>query len=356
MKMPTHVTKSRVRNRVRRTRFSDLKPRTVSIDDRAQRLVHEVCTLAGRPNLITDLRRDLGRQGILEAVRSHNTAALFDWMARGFAYQGISDYVAHTYMEQHGTVTWDQVEASLTGPLRCRKLSSYWAFHRCGYNKSAFTCNEPKIINTCPLPLPTLRNGRLNQTSFSLYLFMRDVADRDFVKWLDATIGSAQVETGDFDATRETLLGRLQYLFGLSNKMLTMILSDLLIGAARGRKHWLEIGAGMIVVDTLVHNFLHRTGILRRHGALHLYGPHCYAPNGCANVIRRLANAIDARDFNNAFPSTFPRFVQHAIWQFCAQQGLDICNGNRIRDSDRCRNSWCPVSFDCSRTALKMTS
>lgn len=354
--MPSPVAKKPDNNRTRGERLIEIGSRTVAIDDRAKRLVHEVCTLAGRPNLITDLRRDLGRQGILEAVRRHDTPVLFGWMARGIAYQGISDYVAHAFMEQHGTVTWDQVEASLSSPPRCLKLTSYWAFHRCGYNKTRFTCNEPKNINACPLPLPTLRNGRLNQAAFSLYLFMRDVADRDFVQWLDATIDTAQRETDDIDATRETLLNRLRYLFGLSNKMLTMILSDLLIGAARGRKHWLEIGAGMIVVDTLVHNFLHRTGILQRHGALHLYGPHCYGTNGCAHVIRKIANAIDAQHFNDAFPSTFPRFVQHAIWQFCAQQGVDICNGNRIRDDDRCRNSWCPVFVDCSRIALKSTS
>jgi hypothetical protein len=35
----------------------------------------------------------------------------------------------------------------------------------------------------------------------------------------------------------------------------------------------------MIAVDTLVHNFLHRTGILHRLDASHAYGPACY--HGC---------------------------------------------------------------------------
>lgn len=182
---------------------------------------------------------------------------------------------------------------------------------------------------------------------------MRDVAGGDFVKWLDTTIVTVQAATGNVDVTRSALIDRLQHLFGLSNKMLTMIFSDLLIGAASGRRHWLEIGASMIVVDTLVHNFLHRTGILRHHGASHLYGPLCYGANGCANIVRSIAREIDARAFNPAFPAHFPRFVQHAIWRFCAQQSLDICNGNRIRDSARCGNSWCPVSGDCGRVALR---
>jgi hypothetical protein len=32
----------------------------------------------------------------------------------------------------------------------------------------------------------------------------------------------------------------------------------------------------MIAIDTLVHNFLQRTGILSRAHAEHVYGPHCY--------------------------------------------------------------------------------
>jgi hypothetical protein len=75
----------------------------------------------------------------------------------------------------------------------------------------------------------------------------------------------------------------------------------------------------MIAIDTLVHNFLHRTGILARFGADHLYGAGCYRPGGCADIITLVAAQIDARAFNPAFPAIFPRFVQHAIWRYCAQ-------------------------------------
>jgi hypothetical protein len=69
----------------------------------------------------------------------------------------------------------------------------------------------------------------------------------------------------------------------------------------------------MIVVDTLVHNFLHRTGILNRLDATHPYGPGCYRPTGCAEILQQVAREIDARKFNAEFPATFPRFVQSAI-------------------------------------------
>jgi hypothetical protein len=65
----------------------------------------------------------------------------------------------------------------------------------------------------------------------------------------------------------------------------------------------------MIAVDTLVHNFLHRTGILHRFQADHAYGLACYQPGGCAEIIETVAHQIDARQFDRRFPR-FPRFVQ----------------------------------------------
>jgi hypothetical protein len=67
----------------------------------------------------------------------------------------------------------------------------------------------------------------------------------------------------------------------------------------------------------------------------------CYRPGGCAEIIETVAGQIDARQFNRRFPRTFPRFVQYAIWRYCSQQGLDICNGNQIDDRKRCGNKEC---------------
>ena len=109
----------------------------------------------------------------------------------------------------------------------------------------------------------------------------------------------------------------------------------------------------MIAIDTLVHNFLHRTGILRDLRADHAYGAGCYAPAGCAAIIERIAGQIDARRFNPAYPANFPRFVQHAIWQFCAESGLNRCNGRRIDDRARCEQTDCPAFASCARVPLK---
>ena len=65
-----------------------------------------------------------------------------------------------------------------------------------------------------------------------------------------------------------------------------------------------------------------------------------------------MADRIDARAFNPEFPNPFPRFVQHAIWRYCAQNGLNVCNGNRIDDRDRCTNIYCQIYSNCDRIRL----
>jgi hypothetical protein len=66
-----------------------------------------------------------------------------------------------------------------------------------------------------------------------------------------------------------------------------------------------------------------------------------------------IAARIDARTFNPGFPKVFPRFVQSAIWRYCAEGELDICNGNRIHDKSRCDNVYCRLHTSCDRIALK---
>jgi hypothetical protein len=66
--------------------------------------------------------------------------------------------------------------------------------------------------------------------------------------------------------------------------------------AAPKRLHrWQQVGASMIAIDTLVHNFLVRTGILARFDADHSYGAACYQAGGCADIMAAVANRIDAR-------------------------------------------------------------
>src|SRR4051794_3340101 len=89
----------------------------------------------------------------------------------------------------------------------------------------------------------------------------------------------------------------MRHVFGVSRKVLSMTLADLLIGADPNRSLWVLAGQHMIAIDTLIHNLLHRTGTLAQFDAEHAYGPACYAPRGCAAIVRALAHQIDARAF-----------------------------------------------------------
>ena len=144
-----------------------------------------VCCFAGSADLIEEIRNENGGAAIRSAIRRHDTAALYDWLMSALSYQGISDRVAYQYMERHGQATWSDLEFNLARPVSCPKLKSYWHFHDCRYDKTSRTCAEPDHIGRCPLPTHHLRNGRLNQTAYSLHLFIHEIADGDLVGWID---------------------------------------------------------------------------------------------------------------------------------------------------------------------------
>jgi hypothetical protein len=181
-----------------------------------------------------------------------------------------------------------------------------------------------------------LRNGHLNQAAYSLFLFIRDLGDGDLIGWIDRQLQTANSPAGPdrLARMRASLIEPLREVYGVSDKVLAMALSALLLGAPKKMVLWTEVGGSMIAIDTLVHNFLHRTGILHQFKANHLYGSACYRPGGCADIIQTVAERIDARQFNPVVPQTFPRFVQYAVWQYCAQNGLD---GLQWQSHQRCQ-------------------
>jgi hypothetical protein len=323
--------------------------------DHAVRLIHAVCGLAGSPTLIDDIRADLTADKVRKAIRNRETGPIFDWLLAALSYQGISDQVAHDYMVKHGRAAWADIAQKLGRGVSCPKLKSYWHFHGCRYGKARRICAEPDHIGACPLPSHDLRNGHLNQTAYSLFLFIRDLADGDLIGWINTQLAATDRPPGAHRLSRmaAALIAPMREIYGVSDKVLSMALSSLLLGAPKKMGRWTEVGGAMIAIDSLVHNFLHRTGILARFKAKHPYGPACYRPGGCADIIAAVVQRIDARQFNPAFPQTFPRFVQHSIWRYCSQSGLDVCNGNRIDDAKRCGNMECRVRLMCDRVVLR---
>jgi hypothetical protein len=314
-------------------------------------LVLHICRISGTHTLIEDNRSAGAPITLGQAIERLDTPALFNWLVDALSYQGISDRVAYDYIAKHGSVTWAEIEYRLSKRPSCPKLKSYWHFHGCGYEKTSRSCSHPEYLARCPLPKHRLRNGRLNQTAYSLFFFLRDIADSDLVNWIDGQLSFAMLsgEANRIPAMREALLGPLRHIHGVADKVLGMTFSMILLAAQDARTHWHETGGSMIAIDTLVHKFLHRTGIIAKFKAKHPYGPRCYDKNGCADIIEKISSRIDAREFNKTFPRSFPRFVQFAIWRYCAQEGLDICNSNRIDDRKRCQVRWCRLFGRCAR-------
>src|SRR6201997_11529 len=265
-----------------------IQNRQSCVIDHAVRLIHAVCGLAGSPTLIDEIRAELRADKVRAAIRNRDAGPVFDWLMAAVSYQGISDQVAYEYMEKHGRARWRQIKHGLDRGANCPKLKSYWHFHDCRYDKISRTCAEPDHIGRCPVPKHDLRNGRLNQTANSLFLFIRDVADGDLVSWIDRQLHEANDPPGPdrLARMRASLIEPLREVYGLSDKVLTMALSCILLGAPKSMGLWIEVGGNMIAIDTLVHNFLHRTGILHRFDAKHTYGLACYQSGGCADIIQ----------------------------------------------------------------------
>ena len=290
------------------------------------------------------------------ASRIDDPGAIFEWLLTAIQYQGVADTVTTSYIEAYGLPTWEEIAAELAADPACDRLRNYWHFAECGYTKAGPRCASPALLPSCPLPAHRFRNGRLSQAAFSLFLFVRDICDGDVVGWIDDRLAMSDGPTMKADRAarmRAALLDPLRNIFGVSDKVLSLALADFLLVADPSRERWVTTGASMIVIDSLVHNFLTRTGILHQLAADHTYGPACYAENGCADAVETIAAQFDAHVFDSRFPAHFPRFIQKAIWQFCAAGEHDICNGNRIDDRHRCDQLACPVFDTCARIPLR---
>jgi hypothetical protein len=129
-----------------------------------------------------------------------------------------------------------------------------------------------------------------------LALFIRDIAGGDLVNWIDQQLAAGDTKSAmTLASARDALIGPLRNVYGVSDKVLAMALAGLLMGGAGKRRPlWFRVGASFIVIDTLVHNFLHRTRILQRFDADHPYGLACYHPGGCREILDLIAARIDA--------------------------------------------------------------
>ena len=222
------------------------------------KLIDTVCRLAGDEHLVGN-QSSPKIKWLRRAIAEHDTGYLFEQLMEAFSLQGISDHAAYTYMERHGRLTWRDMERATARLPICPKLRSYWTFESCGYRKEAQTCAKPEILSVCPVPKHDLRNGRLNQTGYGLFLFIRDITNGDLVRWIDGRIEEACEGSvrGRSLRMRKALIEPLGNLPGVGAKVLNMTLASLLIAAPPNKQIWLEAGirhdCGRILLSTLFY-------------------------------------------------------------------------------------------------------
>jgi hypothetical protein len=322
----------------------------------AVRLILDLLSLEDSRRLLANADRRIFAAGLKPMLRERDTPNLYGWLMEVFSFQGISDAIAADYLARHGNAEWQEIDRRLRRPRPlCPKLSSFDAYRGCGFQKLKEQCNNPRLIASCPVPQLPLRKGQLNQLAFSLYLLIRDRAHGDLVGFIDDLLKSPCPDgTSDLvGLARDRLLKEFGQIYGVGPKLASMALASLLIAAGRSKPGWLALGRSFVVVDSLVHNFLHRTGILSAYGHSHAYGQACYGKAGCSLVLYKLAEAINLKLIEPRAPAYNPRLLQYVIWQFCAQTGLDICNGNHIDDRQACQRTDCLIGRRCPRLPLK---
>jgi hypothetical protein len=259
-----------------------------------------------------------------------------------FLYTGGSDQSNEGhYRKQKIKPSYNKIKKALLA-AECPKLVSFEAFQDCGYRKTPRTCNKPELIASCPLPKYNMKRGTINQMVFSLYFFLRDVCQNDFYRFVEAQFDQGK----QVKAQVEDFIQTFSQVYNVGPKLIDMAFSHLFFTQYPGWDYR-RVGAEMVAIDTLVHNFLARSGTLDEYKKPHKYGLACHTQKGCVGVIEEIAQEIDCRKYNPNYPAYFPRLVQLYIWGYCALNGENICNGNKCKDGkpnkecDLYTRNWC---------------
>ena len=71
-------------------------------------------------SFLDEIDAEIREAGLDRAVTLGRTPPVFDWLVSTFSYQGISDRVARSYIEKHGTASWSQMETSYRATIWMR--------------------------------------------------------------------------------------------------------------------------------------------------------------------------------------------------------------------------------------------
>ena len=289
-------------------------------------------------------------------MRKRDTAAVFDWLIAALSYQGISDQIAYDYMEQHGYVRWDDINQKLAQGCQLPQAQELLAFPRLPTTPSSGGPAPSPITSAAVRCRPmTCATAASTRPPIALYLFIRDIADGDLIGWIDQRLQAANSPAGPDRVARmrDAVIAPLRE---ISRRLRQGADHGLVVPPARSAKQAAAVARGRGQHDR------------HRHPRSQLSAPHRHSCTGSApptpmarpatgqaaalRSLKPWPNGSTPAPSIPAFPAVFPRFVQHAIWRYCAQSGLDVCNGNRIDDRKSCDNVYCQIHNICDRIAL----
>ncbi len=262
-------------------------------------------------------------------------------------YQGMSDRAASSWLVTNGNPDFLELADRLTRE-QCACAASAAGINNCGYLRSQNVCSHPALLSLCIVPTIPARKGQLARLAVALSYWAAALPDQCLVAW-----ARSKLKRGDPRSGAAAMVEDLKSLPGVSDKVASMIASDIAIGLSARRPALFASGASVVVVDSLVHNLLLRSGAILAEGKPHTFGSACYATDGCRDLIVRFSETIDARRYNSAWPQTAPRMLQHALWRFCAGNEFNVCNGNQIHAGTKCKTSICPARRRCARLIIE---
>jgi hypothetical protein len=280
---------------------------------------------------------------IANILKSEN-AGLFEYLTGSFVYVGGSDRVnLKLWKAVKPRPTFHRIKDQLKR-ARCPRLGTFDDFHGCGYSKYLRTCGEPEYFPECPLPKYFMRFGRINQMVFSVYLFLRDRCRNDFPGFVKSFFGSpkqlARLSEEDLRDKLKLFVKEMTRLHMVGPKLVNMAVADVFCVTAKDW-NYLRVFHRMVAVDTLIHEFLHRSGTLKAFGKEHNYGAACHKEHGCLGVIEEVARQIDCSRYNEEYPAYFPKLVQSCLWRFCTEScNLNACRRNAVNVECEFRD-WC---------------
>lgn len=305
-----------------------------------QLVLKAVVDVAIDPDYVEDVRR---RWSSLRVAGPEIIAGKLFEIAN---YQGMSDRAASSWLSTNGNPDFQELALRLPHE-RCECAGSVDGISRCGYLRSQRVCKHPALLARCIVPTIPARKGQLARLAVALNYWAAELPHRSLGTW-----ARSKLKRGEPRAGGAAMVEDLKRLPGVSDKVASMIASDVAIGLSTGSDALLRAGASLIVVDSLVHNMLQRTGAILAVGKPHAFGSGCYALGGCHELIVSFSETIDAHTYNPAWPRLAPRMLQHALWRFCAGSELNICNGNQIPAGRKCESGCCPAANHCARLAL----